>query len=140
MGTLAAGDAVKRALGMLRVNDGAIDTDPIEFRDVIARLNDMMNLWESMGLSLGWQDVANPTDVLPTPPNANFAIYSNLAKFLIDDYGATMSPQNLAAADEAFEMLQNNQAVVTAEYCDYADLPRGQGQQTGSSWRDGFYK
>jgi hypothetical protein len=137
---MKAGDAVKRALGLLRVVDAQGAPDELDMETGLSRLNDMMNLWESEGLSLGWQNVELPEDVLVTPPNANIAIVYNLAGYLADDYGVDLAPRVGILAQDAKSTLIGNQAVTTDEVVSYEDYPRGQGQRVGYSWRDGYYR
>jgi hypothetical protein len=135
-----AGEACRQALGVLRVLDAQTDTDPLDYALCIGRLNDMMALWESELLSLGWQPVTLPTDVLSIPGNANIPVIYNLAFYLQDDYGSVMSPASIAIAENSKNQLWGNQESTTTNVCDYGDLPRGQGQRVGYSWRDGFYR
>jgi len=137
---MKAGDAVKRALGLLRVVDAQGSPDELDMETGIQRLNDMMNLWESEGLSLGWQNAVLPEDELPTPENANIAIVYNLAGYLADDYGVDVAPRVGLLAQDAKNTLQGNQAVTTDQFVSYDDYPRGQGQRVGYSWRDGYYR
>lgn len=137
---MKAGDAVKRALGLLRVVDAQGSPDELDMETGISRLNDMMNLWESEGLSLGWQNAVLPEDELPTLENANIAIVYNLAGYLADDFGVDANPRIGILAQDAKNTLQGNQAVTTDQVVSYDDYPRGQGQRVGYSWRDGYYR
>src|ERR1700743_629367 len=137
---MKAGDAVKRALGLLRVVDAQGSPDELDMETGIQRLNDMMNLWESEGLSLGWQNAVLPEDDLTNPENANSAIVYNPAGYLADDYGVYVAPRVGLLAQDVKNTLQGNQVVTTDQFVSYDDYPRGQGQRVGYSWRDGYYR
>lgn len=83
-------DIVRDALGHLRVLDAAGNVSAIDMRDAIRALNLMLRRWEADGLALGWNDVAEPTDELPLPQEAEEAVGYNLAMRLRSRYGKSL--------------------------------------------------
>lgn len=76
------GEIVRDALQYLGVLDAAGPISAEDMQISIRQLNMMMRRWEANGLSLGWNDVENPNDDLPAPPEAEQAIGYNLAMML----------------------------------------------------------
>lgn len=76
----------QRALRLLGVLDATENPQAEDSDSVIMALNAMMARWEANGLALGWQPVANPSDVLPTPVEADDAITYNLAVRIAPEY------------------------------------------------------
>ncbi len=137
---IQAGDVIRQAFLILRTMDAQMDTDPLDNKDGLQMLNDMMAMWEAEGLASGWVPVSSVEDELLMSSNYNIALYYNLAIFLAPQYGATIDPVVLRIATNAKNLLEANQECITVRVCDYSDLPRGQGQRVGYSWRDGYYR
>lgn len=130
---------VRHALRLLRVLDAESVPEPQETQDAIAALNRMMTRWEADGLPLGWQNVSQPEDTMPTAPEADDAIGTNLAVKLQPEYGVNLSPLVLAQAQSGLGALRadamSNQLYITSS----PDLPTGQGQFNGlSGWQNGL--
>lgn len=104
-------DIVRDALGHLRVIDANAPVKPIDMRDAIRALNLMVRRWEADGLALGWSDVAEPTDALPLPPEAEEAVGYNLALRLRVRYGVQIDPDLVALADAGLLALQRDRIV-----------------------------
>lgn len=137
---MQVGQVIRQAFLILRTFDAQQDRDPIDDADALLALNNMMAMWESENLAMGWVPVSNNEQEMPTQPEANIAIYYNLAIFLADQYGANASQQATDIANNSKGLLKALQESVTVNVCDYSDLPRGQGQRVGYSWRDGYYR
>lgn len=137
---MKVGQVIRQAFLLLRTFDAQQDRDPIDDADALLALNDLMAQWESEPLPLGWVPVSNNDQDMPTQPEANRAIYYGLAMALAEQYGAIPSQQAVDEAAAAKALLKANYVSNTVEVCDYSDLPRGQGQRVGYSWRDGYYR
>lgn len=109
------GEIVQDALQYLGVLDAAAAPSAEDMQVSLRQLNMMMRRWEANGLSLGWNDVSNPDDDLPAPPEAEQAIGYNLAIML---NGRFKIPLN-----ELLDVVQNAQS-------GYADLLRDQAVAT----------
>jgi len=108
-----AANMVKRSLRLIQV----INTvQPIKAEDAqtgIKVMNAMLTRWEANGLSLGWTNVDNPSDVLPLPPEAEEAVAYNLAVRLAPEYGVEVSLVVGRGSVEFLADLRRAQAVAT---------------------------
>lgn len=118
-------DIVRDALGHLRVIDANAPVKPIDMRDAIRALNLMVRRWEADGLALGWSDVAEPTDALPLPPEAEEAVGYNLALRLRARYGVQIDPDIVALASAGLSALQRDRIVEMPLVLDRAFAPCG---------------
>lgn len=123
-------DITRRALRLINVLDSNESPESQQSDDAIMALNAMMTRWEADGRAMGWSDVANPSDTMPTPPEADQAIAANLAVLLSPEYDAAPSPILVAMADNSLRSLQRDRLMAdpirTAN-----DLPRA---SRGGRW------
>lgn len=91
-------EIVVDALGLLRVCDATEAPEAEDMATAISTLNKMMVRWEANGYSVGWSPVSNPDDEMPSPPEADEAIYYNLALRLRPRYGVALDEDVLADA------------------------------------------
>lgn len=99
-------DVVKRALTRIQVINPVQQVSAKDMQTGIGTLNEMMMLWESYPLPLGWQNVSNPDSDMPTPPEAEGAIVSNLAVRLAPEYGVDPSVILMTMASEGLSVLR----------------------------------
>lgn len=132
-------DILRDALRHLRVADASQALQADDARDAMRALNMMVRRWEADGLSLGWQDVSNPDDVLPAPAEAEEALGYNLALRLRASYGVTLDPDVIELARQGLAALSADVAATEYLRVEYDDLPAGTGQRIGS-WFDGFFR
>lgn len=104
---------VARALRLIQVINPRQPVQASDMQTGIEALNGMMNFWESKGLSLGWSDVENPSDELPTPKEAYLTIGANLALELASEYGTQPPQAVVAAAISGYSTLRGQQMVAT---------------------------
>lgn len=129
-------DILRAALGHLRVIDAHEALDAVQSRDGIIALNGMMNTWEAEGLPMGWSDVDQPTDDMPTPHEADEAIGYNLAVRLRAAYNASLDPDVVALANSGRSMLQAQVTSSTFVRMCYPDLPCPSSRRFGG-WHEG---
>lgn len=131
-------EIIRDALGHLRVIDADASPDPIDTRDAMRALNLMMRAWEASNIPVGWVDVSDATQEMPTPPELDEAIGYNLAVKLRAKYGATIDQDIVALATDGLALV--SAMVTSSDYVrtSYPDLPIGQGQRCRSGWRAGF--
>ncbi|KAF1698357.1 hypothetical protein CSC62_05465 [Pseudoxanthomonas jiangsuensis] len=91
-------EIVARALRLIQVQDARQPVKAVDMQTGISAMNAMIGRWEANGLSLGWAPVANPSDDMPCPPEAEEAIAANLAITLAPEYGTDVSPVVAAMA------------------------------------------
>lgn len=103
-----AATIVARALRLLRVIDPTEAPEAEDFDTARTALNGMMRRWEANGLALGWQDVENPADELPAPPEAEQAIAFNLALVLRAEYGVSLDPDVVQMASDGLAELRRD--------------------------------
>lgn len=80
-------EIVARALRLIQVQDARQPVKAVDMQTGIAALNSMCARWEANGLAIGWRPVANPSDDMPCPVEAEQAIAYNLAITLAPEYG-----------------------------------------------------
>lgn len=122
---------VRDALLHLRVQDAAEAVDAQAMQDGIRALNAMLQRWEADGVSLGWTDVAAPTDTLPAPTEAEEAISYNLAVRLRARYGVALDADVIQMATDGLAALRADVIANSHSRLSYDDLPVGVGQRCG---------
>lgn len=136
MSTVSA--ITRRALRLLNVLDANEAPEAQDSDDAIAALNAMLRRWEANGLALGWNDVVNPSDVMPSPAEADEAIAYNLALRLAPEYQAQPSAAIITFAADGLAALRRDRLVeMPPEGC--TDAPMGQGGYGGSFMRGILY-
>ena len=131
---------VTRALRLIQVIDPLQSVKSADMETAIVALNGMMARIEADGIALGWSPVANPSDDLPLPVEAEQAIAYNLAVTVAPEYGVTPLPAVQGMAITGMADLMRDVAVATPirpilsvplpDNWDIRDL-------TGSSWFSG---
>jgi hypothetical protein len=106
-------DIVRDALMILTVQDAQNPVKPVDMADGIRALNLMMRRWEANGMTLGWSDVANPSGVLPLPPEAEEAVAYNLAVRLRARYQVAIEPDVVALAQQGLQALRRDVKVAS---------------------------
>lgn len=110
---ITATEMVSWALQLIRVVDPGEDLTDYQYIGGKRALNAMMRRWEANGLSLGWQTIDNPVDVLPVPEEAEEAIAYNLAMKCRALYGATAEGDIARFAQQSLADLLRDQYVAT---------------------------
>lgn len=98
-------ELVARALRLIKVLDPNEAIEASDYETARFALNTMMARIEADGISVGWQDVDNPADELPLPPEAVEAIAYNLAIALADEYGQSITPSIATKAEQGLSSL-----------------------------------
>lgn len=118
---------------------GVLDPDePLEASDVttgMEALNAMVRRWEANGQSVGWSDVSNPSDELPSPPEVDSCIAYNLAIEIAPEYDASVPPLVAMRAAELMNDLRRDNEVATPIE-PILDVPTPTGTQ--GAWRLGW--
>ena len=68
----------------------------------LRKLNQMIAVWQVDGVKIGYFEQTSTTDTCPIPDWAEKGITAKLAIDLAPTYGATISPELLAKADEGW--------------------------------------
>ena len=114
---------VTRSLRLLRVIDAVQPVKPQDMETAIEALNAMLRRWEANGIALGWQPVANPSDTLPLPDEAEEVVAYNLALTLQPEFnGGDLDISVVAVARNGYALLQRDNAVanpLTWDRCDF---------------------
>src|SRR5690606_29038401 len=117
---------------------GVLDPDePLEGSDVdtgMEALNAMVRRWEANGQSVGWSDVSNPSDELPSPPEVDSCIAYNLAIEIAPEYDASVPPLVAMRAGELMNDLRRDNEVETPIE-PILDVPT---PSPGGAWRFGW--
>ena len=131
-------EIVRDALGHLRVVDGNSATDPIDLRDGIRSLNLMMRAWEAENLPVGWYDVSDGDEDMPTELAFDEAIGANLALKLRARYGATLDADVVQMATDGKALVSAMIASSEFNRIAYPDLPDSTGSYRGGGLQDGL--
>ncbi len=108
-----AATLIARSLRLIQVIDARQPVAPQDMQTSIEALNDMLQRWEANQLSLGWQDVKNPSDKLPIPREARRPIAYCLAVEIAPEFGTEASPTVMRRAVEGLNDLLRDQMVAT---------------------------
>lgn len=110
MSTVAS--IVARSLRLIRVLDPDETPEPSAMEGAIQALNAFMRRLEANGVAMGWQDVSNPADPLPVPPEAEQMVAAGLGLLLAPEYGKTPDAIVVAMYKDGLSDLQRD--VLTA--------------------------
>lgn len=118
---------------------GCQDPDePLDATDVetcIEALNAMCTRWEANGNAMGWSDVSNPSQEMPTPPDLDSCIAFNLALVVAPEYDVEPSIYVSTQAGELLADLRRDNIVATPIE-PILDVPTPNG--IDGAWRFGF--
>lgn len=104
-------DITKRSLRLLGVLDATESPLAEDSNTAIMALNGMCQRFESGGLALAWQPVANPSDVLPTAPEYDEMLAYNLAVRLAPEYSIQLDPGVIAFASATLHEAKRDRMV-----------------------------
>lgn len=104
---------VARSLRLIQVIDAVQPAKPQDMETAIEALNGMMVRLEADGIAQGWSPVANPSDELPLPDEAETPIAYLLAKQLAPEFGVMPSLLVLEGAAQGESALLRDQMVAT---------------------------
>lgn len=102
---------VTRSLRICKVIDAAQAPSSLDYETAQTALNAMLTRWEATGLAMGWQNVDNPSDALPLPPEAEECVAYQLAKRIAVEYGVMLSPDVEQMASDFMNDLLRDRAV-----------------------------
>lgn len=119
-------DITRRALRLINAIDANEAPEAEDSDTAIMALNGMCRRWEANGMAMGWNDVSNPSDAMPSPPEADDAITYNLALRLAPEYQTQPSPAVIAFAAEGLRELQRDR-LVEMPLTQTTDAPCGAG-------------
>lgn len=119
-------DITRRALRLINAIDPNEAPEAEDSDTAIMALNGMCRRWEANGMAIGWNDVANPSDVMPSPPEADDAITYNLALRLAPEYQTQPSAVIVQLAGDGLRELRRDRIVAMPLY-QCSDAPAGTG-------------
>jgi hypothetical protein len=102
---------ISRALRLIGVHDPGEPLSADDAATGIEALNAMCARWEANGNSIGWSDVSNPSETMPTPPDLDSCIAYNLAIELAPEYDVQPSVYVGTRAGELLADLRRDVAV-----------------------------
>lgn len=111
MTTVAA--TIARSLRLIGVHDPGEPLEATDAQTGIEAMNAMCRRWEANGSPLGWSDVANPSDALPSPPEYDELIAFNLAVTVAPEYDASVPAAVATFAAKAMDDFLRDCAVAT---------------------------
>ena len=106
-------DFVKDALLLIQATDARQPVKAVDMASGIRALNRVVRRMEANTLALGWSDVANPSDTLPLPAEAELGVMYALAINLAPSYGTQPPAAVIGLAEEYLNDLRRDQAVAT---------------------------
>lgn len=132
MATVAA--IVERSLRLIGVHDPGEPLEATDASTCIEALNAMCTRWEANGNAMGWSNVSNPSDEMPSPPELDSCIAYNLAIEIAPEYDASVTPLVAMRAAELMNDLRRDNEVATPIE-PILDVPA---PTSGGAWRLGF--
>lgn len=124
--TVKANEVIVDALEDVIIQAEEAPIEQSEARAAIRALNDMMNAWDAIGVSLGYTQVSDLADLITVPLGAIRGIKANLALELCPKY-AIAPTQSLLAKAKAGYTACVNLAIEMAEASYPSTLPQGSG-------------
>lgn len=107
---------VARALRLIGVNDPSEDPSADDFETAMDAMNAMCTRWEADGLAIGWQNVSNPSDEMPSPAEADEPIVYQLAVRIAPEYGVMPSALVIGGATSFLNSLRRDRLVANPIY------------------------
>lgn len=126
---------VARALRLIGVHDPGEPLDASDAETGIEAMNAMCTRMEANGNAMGWSNVNNPSDEMPTPPELDSCLAFNLALEVAPEYDVTPSVAVAARAGELLADLRRDNIVATPIE-PILDVPVPSG--TEGAWRLGW--
>jgi len=119
-------EVVTDALETLIVQAEEAKIEQSEAAAAIRILNDMMFMWESLGIDLGYTEVADMGDVLTVPNGAIMGIKANLAIHLAPKYDVEPTALMIKSANDGYQAIVDITTNMT-ESAYPENLPQGSG-------------
>lgn len=133
-----ANEIVIDALEDLVVQADEAPIEPSEARAAIRVLNDMMFMWDTEGIILGYTEVSDLGDFITVARGAIFGIKKNLAIALAPKYDVEPSARLAMEADKGYKACVNIAVEIAATQYP-STLPRGSGNDYPSITDQTFY-
>ena len=95
----------------------------------LRRLNQMMEVWREDGISIGYFAQSTTTDTIPIPDWAELGVTESLAIAISPNYGASVSPEQIAIADVSAGMILRKSLAERQKGLDMNHLPAGAGNE-----------
>lgn len=131
-------EIVVDALEALIVQAEEAPIEQSEAAAAIRMLNDMMAMWESMGIHIGYTIVDDMADIITVPLGAVFGIKANLALQLAPKYNVQPTALLLKnAADGYSAIVDISTELASSQYP--STLPRGSGNTYPGYLDNTFY-
>lgn len=111
MTTVAA--IIERSLRLIGCHDPGEPLEPTDASTGIEAMNAMCTRWEANGQSLGWSNVSNPSQEMPSPPELDSCIAFNLALEVAPEYDVQPSVIVMTRAGEFVADLRRDNEVAT---------------------------
>lgn len=133
MATVSA--IIARSLRLIGVLDPGEPLEPYDAETAIEAMNALCARWEANGQSLGWSNVSNPAEEMPSPPELDACIAFNLAIEVAPEYDASVPIGVATRANELLNDLRRDNEVATPIE-PILDVPSPAGRE--GAWRFGF--
>lgn len=131
-------EVVIDALETLIVQAEEAPIEQSEAAAAIRTLNDMMLMWEAIGIYLGYTVVSDMADMITVPDGAIFGIKANLAIYLAPKYDVTPTALMLKNAQDGYSAIVDiSTELASSEYP--STLPQGSGNTYPGYADDTFY-
>jgi hypothetical protein len=134
-----ANEYVVDALEDLVVQADEAPIEASEGRAVLRILNDMMAMWEAVGIDLGYTPVDNLGEDITIPDGAKIGVKAHLAFMIADKYDVDTKPSLVRKMVEGWEAILN--IAVDIEATAYpSTLPQGSGNDSFSYADNTFFQ
>lgn len=129
---------IDEAFGVLALQGFRVNLDADQRQGALRKLDSMIGMWNGLGIRLGYPLTSNPDDSdidsdSGIPDWANLAVYMKLSVLMASGYGKALSPETLAMAKAAYNVLLSRAASADVQQQQLPDtMPRGAGSKP---WR-----
>jgi len=135
--TVKVNEIVIDALEELVVQAEESSVPQAEANAAIRAMNDMLTMWQTKGVDIGYTIVSNMGDTVTVPRGAIMGIKANLAVYLAPKYDVQVSVALVQKAREGWTAIVDLSTSITRSFYP-STLPRGSGN-TDPSWTDNTF-
>lgn len=136
--TVKTHEVVTDALETLIVQAEEAPIEQSEAAAAIRILNDMLFMWESIGIYLGYTQVNDMADLITVPQGAVLGIKANLALQLAPKYDVEPTALMIKNAQEGYQaIIDISTSIAASEYP--SNLPQGSGNTYPGYLDNTFY-
>lgn len=121
-------DLINGALRELNVIAENQDASAEQGSQCLTKLNELMEMWQVVGIDFGWYEQSSTAGDAPIPPYARTAARTNLAVLSASQFGASVSAELATVADRTYTFLLSKFQREQLDNVDMGHMPIGSGK------------